>query len=141
MKSKAPLALMEQLIMILVFALASALCLRMFILSDGLSQSGAARDHAVTAVQNAAETLKLNGGSMESLARQLGGEYENGGWRMSFDQDWQETDAKHPAFTVEAKPVEDDLPLLGSAEVSAKTAEGEALFQVTVCWQEASDGQ
>ena len=34
MKSKAPLALMEQMVMILVFALAAALCLQAFVKSE-----------------------------------------------------------------------------------------------------------
>ena len=141
MKNKAPLALMEQLIMILVFALASALCLRLFAYSDQVSVSGAARDQAAAVVQNAAEALKLSGGSMESLAGMLGGEADADGWRMGYDSSWQETDEKRPAFIAEAKITEDDIPLMGSAEVSARTADGKPLFQVTVCWQEESDGQ
>ena len=141
MKNKAPLALMEQLIMILVFALASALCLRLFVYSDQVSVSGAARDQAAAVVQNAAEALKLSGGSMESLAGLLGGEADADGWRMGYDSSWQETDEKRPAFIAEAKITEDDIPLMGSAEVSASTADGKPLFQVTVCWQEESDGQ
>ena len=141
MKNKAPLALMEQLIMILVFALASALCLRLFVYSDQVSVTGAARDQAAAVVQNAAEALKLNGGSMESLAGLLGGEADADGWRMSYDSSWQETDEKRLAFIAEAKITEDHIPLMGSAEVSASTADGKPLFQVTVCWQEESDGQ
>ena len=146
MKNKAPLALMEQLIMILVFALASALCLRLFVYSDQVSVSGAARDQAAAVVQNAAEALKLSGGSMESLAHMLGGEADADIWRMGYDSSWQETDEKRPAFIAEAKITEakiteDDIPLMGSAEVSASTADGKPLFQVTVCWQEESDGQ
>ena len=141
MKNKAPLALMEQLIMILVFALASALCLRLFVYSDQVSVSGAARDQAAAVVQNAAEALKLSGGSMESLAHMLGGEADADIWRMGYDSSWQETDEKRPAFIAEAKIAEDDIPLMGSAEVSASTADGKPLFQVTVCWQEESDGQ
>ena len=141
MKNKAPLALMEQLIMILVFALASALCLRLFVYSDRVSVSGAARDQAAAVVQNAAEALKLSGGSMESLAGLLGGEADADIWRMGYDSSWQETDEKRPAFIAEAKITEDDIPLMGSAEVSASTADGKPLFQVTVCWQEESDGQ
>ena len=38
MKSKAPLALMEQMVMLLVFALAAALCLQAFVQSDRLSR-------------------------------------------------------------------------------------------------------
>lgn len=141
MKNKAPLALMEQLIMILVFALASALCLRLFVYSDRVSVSGAARDQAAAVVQNAAEALKLSGGSMESLAGLLGGEADADIWRMGYDSSWQETDEKRPAFIAEAKITGDDIPLMGSAEVSARTADGKPLFQVTVCWQEESDGQ
>jgi len=141
MKNKAPLALMEQLIMILVFALASALCLRLFVYSDQVSVNGAARDQAAAVVQNAAEALKLSGGDMEAAAELLGGEAAEDGWRIGYDKQWKETDDKRPAFIVEAKPAEDGDPLLGSAEVSARTADGRALFQVTVCWQEDGHGQ
>ena len=141
MRNKAPLALMEQLIMILVFALASALCLRLFVYSDQVSVNGAARDQAAAVVQNAAEALKLSGGDMEAAAELLGGEAAADGWRIGYDRDWQETDDKRPAFTVEANMIEDGDPLLCSAEISARTADDKALFQVTVCWQEEQDGQ
>ncbi len=39
MKSKAPLVLMEQIIMLLVFALAAAICLQAFIKADALSSA------------------------------------------------------------------------------------------------------
>ena len=48
MRSKAPLAMMEQMVMLLVFALAAALCLQAFVKSDQLSQQGEVRDRAVT---------------------------------------------------------------------------------------------
>lgn len=38
MRSKAPLALMEQLVMVLVFALAAALCVQVFVLSGQTSR-------------------------------------------------------------------------------------------------------
>ena len=47
MKSKAPLVLMEQIIMLLVFALAAAICLQAFIKADALSSASANRDKAV----------------------------------------------------------------------------------------------
>ena len=55
MKNKAPLALMEQFIMILVFALTATVCLQVFVFSSRMSSTGELRAHAVTAVQNAAE--------------------------------------------------------------------------------------
>ena len=41
-RSKAPLAMMEQMVMLLVFALAAALCLQAFVKSDGMSKRGEA---------------------------------------------------------------------------------------------------
>ena len=46
MRSKAPLALMEQMVMVLVFALAAALCLQAFALADRISRQNAERDQA-----------------------------------------------------------------------------------------------
>lgn len=45
-RSKAPLALMEQLIMILVFAAAAAVCVRAFVYASQLSKEGSDRQLA-----------------------------------------------------------------------------------------------
>ena len=58
MKNKAPLPMMEQLIMILVFALTASLCLQGFSLADRMSRRHEAREQAVVLAQNTAETLK-----------------------------------------------------------------------------------
>lgn len=58
MKSKASLILMEQLVAVLVFALAAAMCLRLFVGAEQLSGELSRRDQAVTVAQNAAELLK-----------------------------------------------------------------------------------
>ena len=58
MKSKATLFLMEQLVMLLVFALAAALCLGIFVRADRISAETKERDEAVILACNAAEMLK-----------------------------------------------------------------------------------
>lgn len=65
MKSRASLLLMEQLIMILVFALAAAICLQIFARADSLSHETARRDGAVVLAQNAAELLKATQGEAD----------------------------------------------------------------------------
>ena len=60
-RSKTPLALMEQMVMVLVFALAAALCVQVFVLSDRTSRYGEARDRALLEAQSAAEALKSGG--------------------------------------------------------------------------------
>lgn len=58
MKNKASLALMEQLVILLVFALCAALCLQAFVAADGIARENQARDQALILAQNTAESLK-----------------------------------------------------------------------------------
>lgn len=132
MKSKAPLALMEQLVMILVFALAAALCLQIFVLSGNLSTEGETRDRAVTAVQNTAEMLKLCRGNLEKLVDFLGGEETEDGWQMIPEGE--------KTLQVRLQRTESDSPMLGSARVWASGEKGNVIFEVNVCWQEEWDG-
>lgn len=61
MKSKASLFLMEQLVMVLVFALAAALCIQVFVKAGEISDETARRDEAVIIARNAAQMLKACG--------------------------------------------------------------------------------
>lgn len=58
MKNRAFLTLMELLVMVLVFSLAAAICLRLFAAADTLSDAVSRQDRAVILAQNAAEALK-----------------------------------------------------------------------------------
>lgn len=136
MKNKAPLALMEQLVMLVVFALAAALCLQIFVFSGDLSRYSRARSQGVTVAQNAAEILKYNKGDLEACARQYGGSKTENGWQMGFDQSWQETSEEETAYLLRVTPVEEAEPLLGTAEVTVSRADGNVLVQLTVSWQE-----
>ena len=139
MKSKAPLALMEQILMVLVFALAAALCLQIFVFGSQVSRRSEARDSAMLVVQNAAEVLKVNRGNMQLCARLLGGENNADVWQIGYDADWQETNSDAAEYLVRAVPVATNDPLLGCADVFAQTVDGDSLFQVRVAWQEVGD--
>jgi Tfp pilus assembly protein PilV len=67
MKSKATLFLMEQLVMLLVFALAAVLCMSVFVRSDRISEEIKQRDEAVILASNAAEMLKAAKNPQEVL--------------------------------------------------------------------------
>lgn len=75
MRSKASLFLMEQLVMVLVFALAAAVCLQVFVRAEEISAETARRDEAVVIAQNAAELLKA-GDSAQEIEQRLSGSYE-----------------------------------------------------------------
>ena len=136
MRNKAPLALMEQLVMLLVFALAAALCLKVFVLSDQLSRRCEERDRAVVVAQNAAETMKICKGNVIDCSEISGGFADGSAWKIGYDLDWQQTALDQAAYQVLVVPVASATKLLGTAEVCAQTIEGELLFQLTVSWQE-----
>ena len=136
MKSRAPLALMEQTVMVLIFALAAALCLRAFALADGISRQVEATDRAVLWAESAADTLKAREGDLSRAAAELGGEVDGQRWTILLDENWQET-AGESAYTLTVQPVESNQPLLGRAQIDVAEKNGDSLFSLEVCWQEA----
>lgn len=138
MKNKAPLPLMEQLIMILVFALTSALCLRGFSLANSISKEQESREHAVIAVQNAAEVLKYTSGDFEQAATQLGGYWDGNLWSIPYASSWQLlSDSEQSVFLLQAIPQDDNDPFLGTAQIKVFYKD-EILFEITIGWQEVN---
>ena len=124
MKSRAPLVLMELVVMVLVFALASALCLHAFVLSRQLAHRSLLADEALLLAQNAAETLKLAGGDLQTAAAQLGGQAQAGLWTL-----------EQGALLLEVRPVTVNLAGLGRAEVRVLRG-NDPLVTLPVAWQE-----
>lgn len=124
MKNRASLVLMEQLVMILVFALAAALCLQAFAGADQISRETARRDQAVVLAQNGAETLKACGGDLEEAAKLLGGVIGEDSLTAQCDE-W--------ILNIELLPTE--VPGLGQAQVSVMDG-GQVLFSLNIGWQE-----
>lgn len=135
MKNKAPLTMMEQIIMFLVFALAAALCLQAFTAANQSSKASAARDRAATCAQTTAEVLKSTGGSYEETAELLGGMVHDGSLVIYYDEDWQLTDAPEISYAVTAAPAETPQPLLAQTVVTVSDAEQTPLFTLPVGWQ------
>lgn len=136
MKSKAPLALIEQLVMLLVFALVAALCLRGFVWAELRSQRMEARTHAVTLVQSAAETIR-HSKSLSIAAQRLGGAYEQELLQLSYDQDWQPVSSEG-AYHLTAQEIPPETTGLQAAQVELKTSgdQPEVLFALKIAWQE-----
>ncbi len=135
MRSKTPLALMEQLAMVLVFALAAAVCLQVFVLADQISRTCQARDRAVVAAQSAAETLKGYHGDYERAARSFGGTLDEQQWRLNYDENWQQTEGD-AAYCMTVTPADSGQTLLGAADVAVCDQDGDVLFELSVAWQE-----
>lgn len=128
MKNRTSLALAEQAVMLLVFALAAALCLRAFLWADTTSRTGQARDAALLAAQTAAEAVKGCGGDLNAASVLLDGAVRGDTLVVEYSED---------GFALECVPVETDVPGLGRAEITVRRGE-EALASLTVCWQEVT---
>lgn len=139
MHSKAPLALMEQILMLLVFALSAALCLQVFALSGKISHGMEDRAFAVTEVRNAAESIKISGGDFEKHAELFGGKAEEESWKAFYDEEWKTVSESEAVYIVEAVSLETENPLLGAAEVGAFEKNGKELFKLKVAWQEVGE--
>ena len=151
MRSKTPLALMEQILMILVFALAAAVCLRMFVYADRLSRRNEAVSQAAVYAQNTAEMIKECGEPLsEQLKNEDGWVQKTGTWIKCFDTDWQ-------PIKQEISPSEDKTTAIGETgeyQITVYEAESEIhgllrakivvswgneeLFQIPVAWQEVN---
>ncbi len=134
MKSKAPLVMMEQIVMVLVFALAAALCLQTFVLSGRISKKTEMKNRAVVEVQNAAETMKKGGISkyLEEYAPEKTGDTLT----TFFSEDWQiikEKDAADYVLTVSYK--ESETLSLWQAELVLATVKGEELICIPAAGQ------
>lgn len=138
MRSKAPLVLMEQLVMLLVFALAAALCVQAFALSDRTSIRNAARDRAVLEAQNAAEALK---GANTDYFTGMGAAGDSAtGWYISYDAQWepvrgQSSDDPAVAYHLMTFPEDSGLDYLWCASVQVYTAQGDLLVSLPVAGQ------
>lgn len=150
MRSKAPLALMEQAVMVLVFALAAVLCLRVFVWSDSASKRGSAKDRAVIEAQTAAELIKNEGKSgcgeeaaLRAVCERLGGTYDGaeGQLRLGYDADWQITDEEeNMSYILIASADESGNDMLGAVRIGViEQSKGETLFEITAAWQKGAD--
>ena len=146
MRSRSPLTLMEQLVMTLVFALAAALCLQVFVFADQSSARNEKVDRAVLTCQNAAEAIKAAGqaaGSTDATllkaAQPLGGTFSGGFLSVCYDENWEPTESKNNcAYLLRANALSSGLEGLCKARIriSPVGKPEESLFELTVAWQE-----
>ena len=140
-KSKAPLGMLEQMVMLLVFALAAALCLQAFVKSDAASRESEARDRAANLCQSMAEVMRT--GVYPAYAADLVlGEYQCDTNMILIPLNEDMTPYMDSGFPYEGAayqleilaPAHRALGLEG-AEIIVSTFDGEVLFSLEVLWQ------
>lgn len=92
--SKSSLFLIELLIIIAFFSVASVVCVRLFVRSNAISLDSRDLNRAVTLAQSAAEGFKAVDGDGEEVARLIDGSVQSGGAVVAYyDRNWQPVDA------------------------------------------------
>lgn len=143
MKRKAPLSMMELMVMIAVFALAAALCLQAFVKSDQMSRRVEARDTAAILCQSVAELVQYEKGDLPLALERVTGveaaQRSGFGYFVSYDSDWKIIEgAGAAAYTLRVMETDSGAQGLGKALVEAflwSKGEMESLFSIQVSWQ------
>lgn len=137
-RSKAPLALMEQIVMVLVFALAAAVCLQAFVYSDNLSKEGELRDLAVTRSGQVAEHVKAAYGDFDragqSLAERYSGDFPEGEKPRIQREDGRFL-VSYPDGMTAAMTVEASNEYMEKAVIRITGSDGKELYAIPVAWQ------
>ena len=131
MRSKTPLVLMEQMVMVLVFAVAAAICLRVFVLTDERSRRYEEIDGAVLAAQSAAEQIKHDADAYFTAVSAVCSGNE---WTVQLDENWEPT-AENAVYRLVISYEESGSPYLWQATVKVYTGAGEELFSLPVAGQ------
>lgn len=139
MRNRSTLTLMEQLLMVLIFSLASALCLQVFAKAHKMSHEIEMRDAAILLAQNAAEIIKGSGGDMQQAAAWMNAEKTDDVWAVYYDENGTVvTTEEDGQFRLEWNLVETQIESLGKARINVfdLTDTAISIFGLDVMWQE-----
>ena len=125
MKSRNVLSQIEFIIMVLVFALSAAVCLKVFAYSDSNSERNETRDYAMVRLQSAAELMKNSRGDLERCVSEFGGHADEKKWELELEDGMKLT----------AEKQESGNKYLGKAELKFYSS-GEEICSLPVAWQE-----
>ena len=101
-RSKSTLFLMEQIVVIAVFAICAAVCVKILALSYIMTVDAVDTRNALLAAESAAESHKAFAGDMSRIAAVLSGsaQYSEGTLRVFYDQYWQPASEEGAAFVL-----------------------------------------
>jgi len=103
-RSKSTLFLIEQLIVIAVFAICAAACINILTAAFFISNNTSAEDHAILRAESAAEVFKATGGDEGAVMSILGGTSGvRGGYpgvTVFYDTGWQNSSEENASYVL-----------------------------------------
>ncbi len=122
-RGKTPLSLMEQVVMVLVFAIAAAICVQAFVLARKMSLEAVETDHALNVCQNMAEEVKASHGKISTPV-------------MTYDDNWVDN-VENYTYKVEFI-VDKTNRTYSEGTVTVTKNDKEEIYRLPVCWQEVT---
>ena len=137
-RSKSSLFLLELIIAILFFSVASALCVQLFVKSHQMSVKSSDLNHAVLVAQSAADVYKAAGSDPAETARLLGGLAETSGGTVTvyYDGGWQPTDRAESAvyrLQMNFSTQEDGIMCASIVVTALADVQGSPIFTLETC--------
>jgi len=114
-RSKSTLQLIEQIIVIAVFAVCAAVCVNIIATSYLMTARAVDTRNALSVAETAAEGFKAVGGNMDDV-------------RLFFDEDWLPAEADEAAFVLELTRTQGELVIF--ADIRVTRADGEYLLSL-----------
>lgn len=121
-------SLIELVVAVMLFSLASAACVKIFVYSKLMSDDGASLSGAITAAQTAAECFKSVGGDAARTADMLGGASDAFGFSAGFDEDWNSAE-NDPKYVLRGDVTDEDG--LSVCMITVKNGD-EEIYEITV---------
>jgi type II secretory pathway pseudopilin PulG len=125
--------LIELLLAIMIFAIASAICMKVFVLSHQIAAGSNDLNHAVVAAQSGAECFKASSGDLSETANLLGGNYgaESDTVALYFDAAWKHAGSSSYDYILEIKQFSNQDGLI-DGEVTVSDISGDLIFSIPV---------
>ena len=128
--SKSGLFLMELILAILFFALAGAICVRLFVAAHFISRDTREANRAAALAQSAAACVQAADGDLQEAAALLSAEAgQSGSVIVFYDADWQTAPADTAAYRMEIAPAASE-----QATVVLSRKNGDQIFSLAFSW-------
>jgi type II secretory pathway pseudopilin PulG len=130
--------LIELMLGIMIFAIAAAVCLKIFVFANQISTESTELNRAVIAAQSSAECFKATGGDLSKTAALLNKSYTAGDTLTQYyDQDWNTAPHDISSYILEVTRSSGHSGFI-SGEVTVSRMSGEPIFSIPISVMEVT---
>jgi type II secretory pathway pseudopilin PulG len=139
-QSRSTLFLIEQLVVIFIFAICAVICISIFVESYLIGKSSLEVNNAIRVAGNGAESYISAGGDVNNAVRFLGGINSQAEYRgdlvVYYNEQWQPSEKEQASYVLRIIKTDNPAPSLIIAAVTVSRTDGEDLFTMTIAARE-----